>query len=254
MPRKKQITVTLLNRHGRTFARELGVDLSRNTPAPLFRVLCLALLTSAPVSAEAAMRACQALGRAGWTTPAKMANSTWEERVNVLNEHGYARYDEKTARQLEALTDHLQSRYEGDLRRLRAKADGDLKTARRLLKEFKGIGGVGADIFMREVQVCWQEFRPFADKMALKSSAKLKLGDDAQALTKRVEPENFPRLVGHWYAPNWPRTINKSSIRPMKRNYPLPTLLSHAAKSGVDRDLGASSFLGGIECPVGESG
>lgn len=195
MSKKKRIATVLLDRHGRTFARELGVDLAHNTPAPLFRVLCLALLTSAPVGAEAAMRACRALGQAGWTTPAKMAISTWEERVKVLNEHGYARYDEKTARQLEALTGHLQSRYEGDLRRLRAEADGDLKTARRLLKEFKGIGGVGADIFMREVQVCWQEFHPFADKMALKSSAKLKLGDDAKTLAKRVESQDFPRLV-----------------------------------------------------------
>lgn len=195
MPKKKQIVATLLDCHGRTFARELGVDLARNTPAPLFRVLCLALLTSAPVGAEAAMRACRALGQAGWTTPAKMASSTWEERVKVLNEHGYARYDEKTARQLEALTSHLQSRYEGDLRRLRAEADGDVKTARRLLKEFKGIGGVGADIFMREAQVCWLEFHPFADKMALKSSAKLGLGDDAQTLAKRIEPQDFPRLM-----------------------------------------------------------
>ncbi|SDL02134.1 hypothetical protein SAMN05661010_00778 [Modicisalibacter muralis] len=195
MPTKKQIVTVLLDRHGRTFARELGVELAKNTPAPLYRLLCLALLTSAPLSAEAAMRACKALGKAGWTTPAKMADTTWEERVKVLNEHGYARYDEKTARQLEALTDHLQNRYAGDLRQLRAEADGDVKKARRLLKEFKGIGGVGADIFLREAQACWHEFQPFADKMALKSSAKLKLGDDASALAKRVEARDFPRLV-----------------------------------------------------------
>jgi len=158
-------------------------------------VLCLALLTSAPLSAEAAMRACKALGKAGWTTPAKMASTTWEERVKVLNENGYARYDEKTSSQLEALTDHMQQAYQGDLRRLREQADGELDKARRLLKEFKGIGDVGADIFLREVQVGWQEFQPFADKLALKSSGKLGLGDDADSLAKGVEPQDFPRLV-----------------------------------------------------------
>ncbi|WP_048307536.1 hypothetical protein [Halomonas sp. PR-M31] len=193
--KKKQIVTALLECHGRTFAQELGIELKRNTPAPLFRLLCLSLLTSAPLSADAAMQACMALGKAGWTTPTKMASSTWEERVRVLNENGYARYDEKTARQLEALTDHLQEAYAGDLRQLREQADGDIKKARRLLKEFKGIGGVGADIFLREAQLCWDEFRPFADKMALKSSAKLKLGDDAETLAKRVDSNDFARLV-----------------------------------------------------------
>ncbi|SHF73748.1 hypothetical protein SAMN02745148_03415 [Modicisalibacter ilicicola DSM 19980] len=193
--KKRQIVEVLLETHGRTFARELGIDLRRNTPAPLFRLLCLSLLTSAPLGADAAMRACKALGDTGWTTPAKLADSTWEQRVKVLNENGYARYDEKTARQLGDLADHLHQAYEGDLRRLRDEAAGDAKKARRLLKEFKGIGGVGADIFLREVQVAWEEFRPFADKMTLKASAKLKLGDDAQTLAKRVDSADFPRLV-----------------------------------------------------------
>ncbi|MGC3874329.1 endonuclease [Halomonas sp. GXIMD04776] len=193
--KKKQIVRALLEMHGRTFVRELGIELKRNTPSPLFRLLCLSLLTSAPLGAGAAMRACKALGSAGWTTPAKMADSTWEERVKVLNENGYARYDEKTARQLGILTDHVQETYEGDLRRLRSEANGDIKKARRLLKEFKGIGGVGADIFLREVQVCWDEFRPFADKMALKSSGKLNLGDDAETLAERVDSNDFTRLV-----------------------------------------------------------
>lgn len=195
--KKSKVVEILLDRHGETFAHELGVELDRNTPAPLFRMLCLALLTSAPVGANQAMRACRALGKAGWTTPGKLAASRWEERVKVLNENGYARYDEKTASQLEVLTEHLRADYAGDLRKLRERANGDPGEARRLLKDFKGIGGVGADIFLREVQVCWEEIAPFADKMALKSSAKLGLGDDAKALAKLVDGDTtlFCRLV-----------------------------------------------------------
>lgn len=193
--RKQRIVEELLARHGQTFADELGVNIQRNTPAPLFRVLCLALLTSAPVGAAQAMRACRALGEAGLTTPRKMADSSWQDRVTILNEHGYARYDEKTASQLEAVTHHLQETYHGDLRYLREKADGSRDKARKQLKTFKGIGGVGADIFLREVQICWAEYRPFADKMALKAAARLELGDDADALSQWVEPETVPRLV-----------------------------------------------------------
>ncbi|WP_227370598.1 hypothetical protein [Halomonas sp. M20] len=192
---KQQIVDALLECHGRTFAQEFGITLQHDTPAPLFRLLCFSLLTSAPLSANAAMQACKALGKAGWTTPSKMSNSTWEQRVRVLNANGYARYDEKTAHQLEAMTTHLQETYAGDLRQLRSAADGDIKKARNLLKEFKGIGDVGADIFLREVQQCWDEFRPFADKMALKSSAKLNLGDDAEKLAKQVNSNDFARLV-----------------------------------------------------------
>lgn len=195
--KRDKIVDVLLDRHGETFANELGVELSRNTPTPLFRVLCLALLTSAPVGASQAMRACRALGKAGLTTPRKMADSRWEERVKVLNANGYARYDEKTASQLAVLTEHLQAEYASDLRKLRERANGDPGEARRLLKDFKGIGGVGADILLREVQICWEEFAPFADKMALKSSAKLGLGDDAEALAECVDGDTpvFCRLV-----------------------------------------------------------
>ncbi|MBZ9556718.1 MULTISPECIES: hypothetical protein [unclassified Modicisalibacter] len=193
--KKQRIIETLLDRHGQTFAEELGANIPRNTPSPLFRVLCLALLTSAPVGAAQAMRACSALGEAGLTTPRKMADSSWQERVTILNEHGYARYDEKTASQLAVMTYHLQENYHGDLRYLREEADGNRDKARKRLKTFKGIGSVGADIFLREAQVCWPEFRPFADKMALKSAARLGLGDDVETLSQWVEPETFPRLV-----------------------------------------------------------
>jgi len=44
-------------------------------------------------------------------------------------------------------------RYDGDLRRLREAAGREPERERELLQEFKGIGGVGADIFRREAQV-----------------------------------------------------------------------------------------------------
>ena len=124
------IVSALLERHGQTFANELGIDIERNTPSPLFRLLCLAMLTSAPVQADIAMRAARAMADAGWTTPDKLAARTWSQRVEVLNGAGYARVDEKTATQLVDFNDTLRSTYDGDLRRLRAAADGDHRPVR----------------------------------------------------------------------------------------------------------------------------
>ncbi|RJS91618.1 hypothetical protein [Salinisphaera sp. Q1T1-3] len=185
----------LLDDHGRTFADELGVDIARNTPAPLFRLLCLALLTSAPVQADIAMRAARAMGEAGWTTPEKLAASTWQARVDVFDAAGYSRVDEKTATEMVAFNDYLMDAYDGDLRRLRVEADGDTAVALRALKRFKGIGDTGAAIFLREVQAVWPECYPFADRASLSMAETLGLPTDAARLARLVGRADFPRLI-----------------------------------------------------------
>lgn len=195
MPTQQATARHLLDRHGRTFASELGADLGRATPAPLFQLLCFALLASARISAAQAMEATKALVDHHWTTPEKMAQATWRERTDVLNRSGYARYDESTSRMLEETANLLLEKYGGDLRKLREAADRDPDQERRLLKEFKGIGDVGADIFLREVQAAWDEVYPFADKVALKASDRLGLGKDSEALAKLVSRDDYARLI-----------------------------------------------------------
>lgn len=190
------VVEVLLSRHGRTFAAEAGIRLARNTPSPLFRLLCLSLLTSARISAELAMRAVRALADAGWTTADALARSTSEQRTRVLNESGYARYDESTARYLGATTDLLIDRYHGDLRELRERAHRRPDEEHRLLTEFTGIGDVGAGVFLREVQVVWDELDPYADTRALRTGAALGLPSSAGALRALVgDTSTFARLV-----------------------------------------------------------
>lgn len=87
------IIARLLECHGTLFSVELGNDSQKNTPSILFRWLCAALLMSARISHETAISAARALSDTGWTTAAKMAESQWENRVEVLNRAGYARFD-----------------------------------------------------------------------------------------------------------------------------------------------------------------
>ncbi|WP_110597610.1 hypothetical protein [Salinicola lusitanus] len=195
MARQRRIVEVLMQRHGRTFASELGVDLRKNTPSPLFRLLCYSLLTSAPVSADLAMRGARAMAEAGWTTPRKLQASDWASRARVLNEAGYARVDEKTATQLADMNAELLDTYAGDLRQLREAAAGSPKALRKRLKTFKGIGGTGADIFLREVQAVWDECYPYADKAALSAADKLGLKADAGKLANKVSRKDYPRLM-----------------------------------------------------------
>lgn len=185
----------VIERHGRTFAEELGIDVAKGTPSPLFRLLCAATLMSARIDHRNALQAADALAKAGWRTAERMAGSSWKERVKVLNEHGYARYDERTARQLGELVDHLLEAYGGDLRRLREQAERDPGRERELLQEFKGIGPVGADIFLREAQPAWEELVPYVDDRVLATAQELGLPADAERLLELVGPARFPRLV-----------------------------------------------------------
>lgn len=195
MPAQKDIVASLIDRHGRTYAEELGIDLGKNTPSPLFQWLCFSLLASARISGDIAMAAAKALFNQGWTTVNKLADSTWRERTDTLNHAGYARYDESTSRMLGDTAETLLAEYDGDLRKLRKRAEHDPDVERQLLKECKGIGDVGADIFMREAQAPWDELYPFADKVALRAARRLNLGKDARALARHVERDDFPRLV-----------------------------------------------------------
>jgi hypothetical protein len=194
-PTKDRIVKALLERDGRTFADELGIEVAKGTPSPLFRLLCASILFSARISHELAASAMRALDENGWRTAKAMAASSWAQRRRVLNRAGYARYDESTSSMLGDTAELALERYGGDLRKLREQAERDPATERRLLKEFKGIGDVGVDIYFREAQVAWDELRPFADRRALAVAVRLGLGRDARSLARHVAERDFARLV-----------------------------------------------------------
>ena len=185
----------LLERHGRTYAAELGIDLAKGTPSVLYRWLCAATLLSARIGAGIAMAAANALAKQGWTTPGKMAAATWEQRTRTLNRAGYARYDESTRACSATPPRCCSTNYGGDLRKLREAAGRKPGRERELLKECKGIGEVGADIFGREAQIAWDELYPFADRRALRAAARLGLEDDPAKLARRVPQKDFSRLL-----------------------------------------------------------
>lgn len=185
----------LLDRHGRTYCDELGIDIAKNTPEALFRWLVASILYSARISAENATEAAGALADAGLTSAEKMASASWQDRVDVLTAHGYKRFDESYSRNLGETAQRVLDEYGGDLRKLRETAGEEPKEERRLLKAFKGLGDVGVDIFSREAQIAWPELRPFADKKALQAAEELGLPKTARGLAGRVSEADFPRLV-----------------------------------------------------------
>jgi endonuclease III len=186
---EKQIARALLERHGRTFAEDAGISLE-DKPSPLWQLLVLSLLLSARISAGIAVAAARELFRAGYRTPEKMRDASWQQRVDALGEGGYRRYDERTATQLGEAADLLRERYQGDLRALREAGD-----VRRRLGEVPGIGPAGTDIFLREVQGVWPQFAPLIDAKAREGAERLGLPRSAKSLAGLVDEADLPRLA-----------------------------------------------------------
>jgi hypothetical protein len=184
----------LLEDYGQLFSDEVGINLE-DQPAPLYQWLTAAQLMSARIGAENAVEGTKALFNNGLTTPNKMADSSWELRVEVLNKNGYARYDESTSRMLGENAELLNEKYGGDLRKLREEAEKGPDKEHELVQQFKGIGDLGANIFCREAQLVWDELYPFSDERALETADEVGLPNDARRLAETAGKSDYPRLL-----------------------------------------------------------
>lgn len=190
---QRDVARLVVRRHGRTYAQEAGIRLA-DTPSPLWRLLVLADLLSARISADIAVAAARELSSAGFRTAKAMAAASWQQRVDALGRGHYKRYDERTATILGKLADQCLDRYGGDLRRLHAES-GDVEALTANLEDLAGFGSVGAAIFTREVQHVWRDLAPYVDATAADGAARLGLPRSATRLSRLVPPDDFASLV-----------------------------------------------------------
>lgn len=179
----------LINVAGTQYARTAGIKL-KNEPQPLFQLLMLCSLMSKPISAEIAVAAAKELFAMGLRSPRAVADANRTDMIRAFGRAHYVRYDESTASRLPEMAALANEKYGGDLRRLAERAGNDVTAATRLLKEFKGIGETGADIFLREVQDVWTWVRPYFDKKAVTSARELGLPGDPDKLAALAPRRN----------------------------------------------------------------
>jgi hypothetical protein len=183
----------LLEAAGRTFADEAGIRLD-DKPAPLYRLLVLAVLLSSRVQASLGVAACRELVDAGFGSPEHMRDAARQDVIAALGRAHYTRMDEQTTDALQEGAGLVADRWSGDLRRMRTASDGDTDALAGFLTELPRLGPVGADIFLREVQLVWPEFRPHLDAKALAGARTLGLPDDAATLAGLVDGEDLARF------------------------------------------------------------
>lgn len=182
----------LLDTAGTSFATEAGIDL-KDTPAPLYRLLVLTVLLSSRVQAKLGTRACRALVDAGLGSASAMRDAARSDVFDTLDRAKFLSKDQTTDA-LQQGAELVADRWDGDLRGMRREADGDVDALRGFLTEVPRLGPVGADIFLREVQLVWPEFRPHLDPKATDGARAVGLPADPEALAALVDGDDLARF------------------------------------------------------------
>ncbi len=158
----------LIRKYGKPYSKELGINLRKDA----FKWFIASILFGARISEEIAMRTYREFEKEGVLSPDKLCKTSWNKLVKMLDAGGYARYDFKTADKLILICKKLKEK--GGLPGLKKSA----KTSRELekkLMEFKGIGKVTANIFLRELRVLWKNADPEPLPHIIETAKKLKI-------------------------------------------------------------------------------
>lgn len=162
------------------------------------------MLFSARISATIAVAAARELFEAGWRTPQKMLDSTWQQRVDALGRAGYRRYDFSTSTKLQELAEMVLEQYGGDLRRIRPSGPNAQKDLAKVIESVPRIGPTGARIFCREIQDVWPEVSPYVDERALKPAVQLGLPTDPTGWPSSHRAAGSPCSPPRWCASSHP--------------------------------------------------
>ncbi len=181
----------LLERCGSLYSQDAGIKLA-DRPGPLYQVLVLATLLSAPIQAETGVAAARELFAAGYRSPKAMSEASWQDRVDALGRGHYRRYDERTATMLGDGAELLSGKWHGDLRRLRDQADGEPTAIASALTEFPGVGPTGASIFLREIQDTWPSVAPYVDARVTSGARRVGLPYDREPLARLLTASGQP--------------------------------------------------------------
>jgi endonuclease III len=193
MDQHNPVVRRLLRVAGTTYASEADVRIS-DKPMPLFQLLVLCMLASKPIDATIAMRAGRELFGDGLKTPKAVLNADRQTMIDAFGRAHYTRYDESSATRLTEMAHRVADKYSGDLREIPRRTSDNVNSAEQMLKQFKGIGDTGADIFLREVQDVWTWVRPRFDKRATRTAKSLGLPSNPDQLGA-LAPRSNARLA-----------------------------------------------------------
>jgi endonuclease III len=157
-----------------SYSGELGLDLTK--PEDRFKWFLASMLFAKRISAEIAKETYLYFEQEELTSPDAILRAGWDRLVEVLDHGGYTRYDFSTATKLLGIAKTLKEKY-GSLERLHAESSSPSDLEKRL-QEFKGVGPVGVNIFLRELRGIWDKAKPTPSPMAALTAQRIGLDSE----------------------------------------------------------------------------
>ena len=167
-----------------TYSEELGLDLHR--AGDRFLWFLASILFAKRISVKIAIKTFKVFLRRGLTYPDAILDAGWDELVDALDQGGYVRYDFSTATNLLEAMKLLIDKYGGSVDEIYLEAEdaGDLE---KRLMEFRGVGPVAINIFLRELRGIWPKAGSKPSRSALEVASRLGLDeDDVEAYESRL--------------------------------------------------------------------
>jgi len=165
---------TLLHKFPKTYSEELGINLSRREESEILKWFLASILFGHRISENIAKKTYKEFEKEKLTTPQRILDAGWDRLVEVLDRGGYVRYDFSTASALLEIMQKLKLDYNSSLENLHEKAKDSADLEKKLM-EFKRVGPVTTNIFLRELRAVWPKADPKPSKFVILAAKDLKV-------------------------------------------------------------------------------
>lgn len=167
---KKQKINELIKKYGMPYSELLGIDLKSRKDSEIFKWFLASLLFGKPIQESVAIKTFKEFEKRKILSADKIIKAGWDKLVEILDAGSYVRYDFSTATKLLEIMKKLKEEY-GTLSNLYKKAKNSEDLEKRL-QEFKGIGPITANIFLRELRDVWGKANPEPSDLVKKTAKK----------------------------------------------------------------------------------
>jgi len=172
LKQEKQLKA-LIKELGTPFSVALGINLRDAKEKEIFKWFLASVLFGKRISFRTAAKTYEQFKSCNVLTPKAIADTGWDGLVQILDNGGYVRYDFSTASKLLDLIKQLQQSY-GTLTELHKIARNPKDLEGRLM-QFKGIGPITANIFLRELRTVWKKANPEPLDLVKQEAAKFRI-------------------------------------------------------------------------------
>jgi endonuclease III len=155
------------------YSEELGINVFSRQEKEIFKWFLASLLFGKPIQESVTKKTYLEFKKAEILTADAILKAGWDRLVKILDKGGYVRYDFSTATKLLEICKELKQKY-GILTNLHKQAKDNQDLEKRLM-EFKGIGPITTNIFLRELRTVWKKADPEPLPIVYKMAKKLKI-------------------------------------------------------------------------------